>query len=348
MYSEDSIKERLKNNLKTATSKLEGSLAMDNILALSSELARIYSLEISPIVDKLMLDTATGVDLDRKASDFNMRRKQATSSKGLITIKGLSGVLIEKGTVLKLDGLEFISTKSAAIGDDLSVDIEFICLTKGAVGNIKNGNKMSFKNNLNGISEAVSSTFKGGVDEESDDDFRARVYEKIRNPITSGNANHYRLWAKEIIGIKEAKVIPIWQGAGSVKVILLSSDFDVPSAEKLAEVSEYIENQRPIGASVSVVPASTKLVNISATIRVKAGFDIEKIKESVKKEIINYIKNIAFDDKKTLSYYKIGDLIFGIDGVDDITNYTINSAKNSLNQSFEEFFKVGEVIINAV
>lgn len=46
------------------------------------------------------------------------------------------------------------------------------------------------------------------LDGEADDVFRARLLNKIRQPITSGNANHYVYWARQVPGVGAAAASP--------------------------------------------------------------------------------------------------------------------------------------------
>lgn len=46
------------------------------------------------------------------------------------------------------------------------------------------------------------------LDGETDDAFRARLLDKIRQPITSGNANHYVYWARQVPGVGAAAASP--------------------------------------------------------------------------------------------------------------------------------------------
>ncbi len=231
---------------------------MDNVQAVAIELARIMNMDVLTIPDNVLIDTAEGNMLDRKALDYNMTR----------------------------------------------------------------------------------------TTDETDESFRARILERIQKPIISGNKNHYIFWAKSVDGVGNAKVESCWNGNGTVKVVVLSSDFGVPSDEVIENVSNYIEEQRPIGASVTVVKATPVEVNVEATIVYDSNFTLEEIEQAFSEALQNYLNTISFDETKVLSYYKIGDIIFNIDGVMDIVEYTLNGEKVSLQTEFEEFFILSEAVVN--
>ncbi len=232
---------------------------MDNVGAVAIELAKIMTMDVLPMPDRLMLDTAEGMYLDRKAQDFNM---------------------------------------------------------------IRNEN-------------------------ETDESFRKRILERIQRPIVSGNKNHYIHWAKEVNGVGEAKIISCWNGNGTVKVIVLSDNYDVPTDEVIEEVQSYINENKPIGADVTVVGADILEVCIDVVLEIENDYNLEDVKITLEKDLNDYLKSISFDENKTLSYYKIGDIIFAIDGVIDILNYTLNDGKSSIKTNFSEFFKLKEVSLNS-
>ena len=66
-FEYEDIKNRIMENLKNPTSKLEGSFSMDNIQAVAQELAMMYAMEVATIPDKVLLDTAYDEFLDRAA-----------------------------------------------------------------------------------------------------------------------------------------------------------------------------------------------------------------------------------------------------------------------------------------
>mgnify|MGYP000845652560 CR=1 FL=1 len=257
-FSFEGILNRLKSALKDEVNKLEGGFCMDNIQAVAEEMARICEMEVSSIPDHVLLDTAEGEYLDRKALDYNETR---------------------------LEG-------------------------------------------------------------ETDDAFRARIFQKIQNPLTSGNKNHYIYWAKSVPNIGDAKCIPCWNGPGTVKVIVISAQKDVPGEEDLQAVREYIEENRPVGAAVTVAAASPVLINIDVVISMESGFGFEAAKTSIGQYIQEYLNEIAFQEEAPLSYFRIGDRIFNAPGVKDIVSYRINGGTSSIQAQVGEFFKLQEVTVH--
>ena len=150
-------------------------------------------------------------------------------------------------------------------------------------------------------------------------------------PAHSGNENDYKQWAKEVEGVGKVDVIPVWNGGGTVKVIISDYDYNVANQELVEAVKNRIEQAdgRPIGADVTVVSYIKYDLDIVATIKIASGYDIETIKQDViadiKKGIINNTIQYTSNSKTTIvSIGKIGAIILSVDGVLDYTSLSVN------------------------
>lgn len=350
MYTPQEITQRIAQYLKQNTSKMEGSFSMDNIQAVSQELAMMYHMTVLPIDDKYFLDTASTEFLDRRALDFNEVRNPAVQAQGIVIFKGAKGTVIPEKTGVQSDTLTFETIKESVIGDDGTVSVPVICTVAGSIGNI---NAKEIKNiraidGLSGIEASNPSPFVGGVDEETDEAFRSRILEKIRRPYTSGNCNDYVRWAKQVSGVGNAICVPCWAGNGTVKVIVLSSTGGIPDDAIINNVVDHIEDNRPIGATVTVVKAIPKGISIVAEIKLVKGYSNVDVKQLFIQYLQEYLTDKAFGTDKSISYFKISDLLYNVTGVYDVLGYTINGSRQSVTAIPEEFFEISEVTINVI
>lgn len=348
-FSSDSIIERMRNSLKNPASKIEGSFAMDSIFAVSQELSRVMYERVINFIDLTMLDTAPYEYLDRKGQDYGLERNPATPAVGYVQFSGLPGTIIPKGTILLSEDNTFATDYEAVIPSSGTVSISCTCSEAGTQGNILAGaiTQIRTADSINGVTVANAEAFEGGTEEEDDESYRNRILEKIRLPLASGNSNSYVYWAKQVSGVGNARCIPLWNGAGTVKVIILGSDGKAPDDEVLQNVADYIETQRPIGAKVTVSKAEAHAVSIDATITISSGYKLTDVKNEIDRTIREYLTGIAYEeDNKTLSYFKVSDLIFNVSGVADVLDYTINGGKTSVTAGTSEFFELEEVTVN--
>ncbi len=354
-----SVLRRMRDSLKSPTNRIEGGFCMDNLQAVAEEISRLDIMEVQPIPDRVLLDTAEGEYLDRRALDYNEIRNPATAASGTLLFAGEPGTIIPNGTEVLYDTLIFETITSARIGLDGTCEVVARCKSVGTAGNVPAYMITVLQNAVSGVNSVTNPiSFGGGAEIESDDSFRERIFEKIRRPITSGNRNHYIYWAKQVSGVGGAKCLGSEVcGPGQVRVIVLSDQFDVPDEVILGNVRNHIEEERPIGASVTVRAPDPAVVHVELTVKLAAEYDLANIRAAILKALRGYVDNVNQEDFNTppsrnderrescISYYRIGDLVFGIDGVADIISYTLNGGFTSLSSDYEEFFVLQEVTV---
>jgi uncharacterized phage protein gp47/JayE len=180
-----------------------------------------------------------------------------------------------------------------------------------------------------------------GADEETDAALLARLLFRVRQPITSGNANHYRSWAMSVDGVGNSKVIPLWSGNGTVKVIIVTAENESASNELIQKVAQYIESQRPIGATVTVVSPAPLAVDITAEVYGTANMD------AVTAAVSAYFKNTGFN-LSYVSLAQIGRLILGVNGITDYRNLKLNGKAENISLTNEQIPVAGKVVLTLV
>lgn len=360
-FSVSAILKRMRDSLQNPTNKLEGGFCMDNLQAVSEELARIDAMEVQPIPDRVLLDTAEGEYLDRKALDYNETRNPAAASVGTLLFTGEPDTVILVGTEVLFGALVFETTAAARIGADGSCEVGASCQTAGTAGNVAANTVTVLRTAVGGVTSVTNpEPFGGGAAAESDDAFRRRVLEKIQRPITSGNRNHFIYWAKQVSGVGGAKCLGAEVcGPSKVRVIVLSDQYGAPDDVILDNVRAHIEEERQIGAEVTVAAAEPKAVRVAAAVKVTSGYNIADIRQNVQTALLEYVASVNRADFNTapargdqnressISYYRVGDLIFSVDGVADIISFTLNGEISSLTSGYEEYFALEEVDIRA-
>ena len=102
----------------------------------------------------------------------------------------------------------------------------------------------------------------GGVDTESDDDLRGRILQRIQNPPMGGSQADYVTWALAVPGVTRAWAAPE-QGIGTMTVRFLmdelrSEDDGWPEPADIQDVSDYIDEKRPVTVKDTYVVAPIK------------------------------------------------------------------------------------------
>ena len=324
MYSERTAEEILEDmleNVRNDVDKREGSVVYDMQAPTAQEI-EMLGFELDAILENGFMDTAQAEYVDRRAAEVGLTRKPAVEATGAVTITGEVDTPIPSGYEVYSEDATFVTVGDFEIGADGTVVANVQGVDAGSLGNINTGEIIGFAD-LDGVTGATNAApFSGGVDEESDEDLKARYNLKVQKPAVSGSAYHYQAWALEIAGIGGARVIPLWDGPGTVKVILITTDGRAPSPEKVQEVTDYIEANRPIGANVTVTAIDELPINISATLTLDNGLLVSDVLEPIKSAISEYLLEALEDG--VIRYVQIARAILNTSGVIDFTDLLVN------------------------
>jgi len=339
------IHSRMLDSISNEYDKSEGSFFYDATGPSAIELEQL-DLKAESILNKGFANTAKGLYLDLICSEQGVYRKLSTKSSGEVLVIGAIGARINKGDKVASDTVNFAFLEDKIIDATGQSIVKVQCEESGTIGNVPIGTIKYFPVTLSGLNTTTNkAAFINGYEEETDEALRQRYYDKVRTPATSGNKWHYLNWAKEITGVGDARAFPLWAGNGTVKIVIINSNKRAADENLINRVLEHIENNRPIGANVSVDSAQEKLIDITANLIIDTkNFTIESIKTSIEESLVNYFKEIAFVSNY-VSYAYIGNLIFNISGVIDYSNLIINNGTSNIPIAEEEVPILGGVVL---
>ncbi len=148
--------------------------------------------------------TASGDDLDTIGEEFDVIRKAATAAVLNITLTGTDDTIIPATATWTGDanGLTYYTSASATIVDG-SATMEVTCSDTGVDGDLIADDTLTIVSTVAGLdsSATVSTVEDTGADEESDDEYRARVLFAERATTGGNNAADYKTWAEETEGV---------------------------------------------------------------------------------------------------------------------------------------------------
>jgi uncharacterized phage protein gp47/JayE len=320
----EQIRARMLGRIPPEMDISEGSFYYDVLQAVAIELAA-QGVDVDGILDDGFVLTGTGTYLDRKVAEQGITRKPATKTTGQATITGQPGTSVEVGIKVASDTALYTVTQAVVIDASTQANVTVQCDQYGIIGNCPTGAIKYFPVTITGLS-AVTNTlaFTNGYDGEPDDEFRQRYLDKVRAPLTSGNINEYKNWAMEVTGVGNARVFPLWNGNGTVKVVIIDSNNQPASVQLITDVTNHIETVRPIGATVTVDSATSLAINLAVTLSLVSGYTIIQVKGFIQSNISAYFASIAFIES-FISYARIGSIILGTEGVLDYIGLTVNS-----------------------
>ncbi|MDF2923180.1 MAG: Baseplate family protein [Paenibacillaceae bacterium] len=311
-------------------SKHEGTFTYDVSSAFAVELAMAYT-QLDRLLRLGFAGSSSGIYLDMRANEHGLTRKAAVKAYGQITVTGSNGAVVPQGTVFATaTGTRFTTLTAVTIPAGGSAAVSVEAEKAGSTGNAAAGTVTQIPVSVAGISMVTNGLpLTGGYDAEDDAGLLGRLLLRVRNPSTSGNAAHYKQWAMESEGIGDAQVFPLWNGPGTVKVVLLTPDKRAPSADAVNTAAAYIGQERPVGAAVTVAAATEVPINVSVDVALSGGGTLAGVKSAVENGLREYLKSLAFADP-VVRYTRIANIILDTAGVQDYTALTVNGGTGNI------------------
>ena len=340
------ILKRMKAGLPDGASAIEGTFTGNNLLAVADELARMYSQDIDTLLPRVFAVTASGDDLDRAGGDIGIGRKKATCAEAIVTVSGEAGSY--GGILLGADHVLFL-TDTFVIGESGTADVRAVCQSSGTGGNVPAGSINAVRTAGVTLSVVNRDMAYGGYDDETDEDYRARILDKKRNIITGGTRENYRQGALSVPGVDRVKVIDLFKGPGTVGIYIIASDNAVAGAELLDKVHNYIESVRPCGPKVEILSAEPLQIDMNISAVLSAGIGVSDCRNVFMQTLHGYMGGIPFryGKKTVVSYLRVADLLLQTEGVEDVTDVLINNSRESIYLEERQFPVIGTVTLEA-
>ena len=320
--SMDQILSEMKAIAATGLDAREGSFTDHVLRGAAFEIAADY-YDQNAMIPIAFVDETSGIYIDRRAGEYGITRKPGAKATATVTFVGTAGTLIPAGTgVTTVSGLKFYSTEPVELqeeGASVTVEAEAV----GYAYNVPEGTITSVLTRTD-IAVASATVATGGSNPETDKQLLARLYDHWRRPATSGNVNQYREWAMECDGVGGCLVEPLWAGNGTVRVLLVDQSHRPCSSYVCAQVKAHIEELRPVGATVTVAPASIAAISVDAVITLSGSSALEQIQEDFQEGLGLLLDEITLEGAQTILYNDIWFLLRSVDGVRDVTSLQVN------------------------
>lgn len=359
MYSVDDIHKRILENMSDDYEKTAGFPTSDITRAVAVAAKDIYD-KAEEIKEKFNVDNYNDYELTRFVKQRKgIIRKEAKKAIGMLEVTG-NGTINVGDLFETASGIQFSATNTVAILGSGMINIEAV--VPGNIGVVG-------ANSINMIPVTIQGIFAvnnpkptyDGYDQETDESLRDRYYLALQKPPTSANKYHYKLWAKEVVGVGEVKIFSLWNGDNTVKIVIIDSDKQPANPELITRVQDYIDpkgefienvwtlwgtgsGQAPIGAYCTVSSAAAININVTANVTIMEGYNQNDILNSIKANITKYLKDIAFK-QDYISYAKISNQVNDTEGVFDYTDLKVNGAMINISIAPEEVAVIGNVVI---
>lgn len=345
METAKQIHDRMINNIGEEYDTNNGSFIYDATRPAAIVFSDVQK-EIETVKSKLDIENLSSEELERFVYQRTaLSRKKATKATTSVIISGSVGSSVKVGDLVATDSINYLITEDKVIGEEGFMTVIVECESFGTVGNVPSNSITKFPVTLSGLVDVYNpSEVTNGYNAETDDELKERYYEKLQRPGKAGNVYHYLEWAKSVVGVGGAKVTPRWNGALTVKVTIIDSNKTPADEELIKKVTSYIGGEMPFGADLTVEGATGVPINVQVTINLVDEYIQENVVNTIKTNITNYLKDIAFNTN-FVSYAKIGSIIIDSEGVLDYQNLLVNSGTSNIQINENEVAILGGVTV---
>lgn len=377
-YTFEYLMEQALARVPDTIDKREGSIIYDALAPACYELSEYY-MALKRILQDTYAATASGQYLDLRVAEQGISRFQATYAvkKGEFMDTSDNPAMIPIGsrfsTISDYMPINYVVTEvyKDEFGEPVPGTYLLKCEELGSKGNSYSGNLIPIDNIPNLKTAILTDLIIPAQDVEDDEDLRIRYFAKINEKAFGGNVAQYKSEIKNIDGIGDVQIYPVWNGGGTVKCSVIDSNYNKLSPEFVNIIQNIIDPENsngdsglglgiaPIGHKVTVTTPTEKVINVEADVVLTSGFTLAQIKPLIESAINEYLldlrKQWGIEDELnnySLAVYlsRISAAILSVTSVANVTNVKLNDDTQDIvltqNSSLQELPILGEVIIN--
>lgn len=358
------------NNVPDSIDKRQGSIIYDAIAPVALDYEAL-AIELRNAILMSFTQTATDEFLDARGQEKGLTRKPATYAQvtATMTANDNSPAVVQVGDRFSSEGAAPFIYDVTDPDDDGKVVLQ--CEQVGAAPNHYVGVLLPVTaQNLFGTA-TITDVSVPARDAESDDDFRARILGTTDSLAYGGNIADYQKMVDGLQVTGAVQVYPTWDGGGTVKLVIVDNNFDLPSAELIDQVQQAIMptdadavgngyGLAPIGHTVTVVAPVAKTIPISFTLAVDGTTDVDTAIAGAKQALADYFlaRRKAWGDlakgsrQYALSLYRsqIMSTVMAVPGVVNVTSLLLDGKDADVQLQYtrlkSELPELGEVSIS--
>ncbi len=372
-YSFDFLIEKALNKVPNTIDKREGSIIYDALAPACYELSEYY-MRLKKILQDTYAETASEQYLDLRVAEQGITRFQATYAvkKGVFETENGNPIEIQIGsrfsTISETEAINYeVTAPYLEGGNPVLGTYQLTCERVGTIGNSYVGNLIPISY-IQGLSSAVlSDLIIPARDTETDEQLRERYFLSLKVKPFGGNIAQYKEVLKNIEGVGEVQIYPVWDGGGTVKCSVIDASFNPITTDFINVIQNEIDptpqgtglGLAPIGHTVTVVTPDELTINIETNILLMAGYTKAQVEQPIKDALEEYMLSLRRQwgipndfNEHILGVYisRINAAILNVAGIANVTNTKINSLTEDLtlleNATIQQLPILGAVTLN--
>ncbi|MBQ9737908.1 MAG: baseplate J/gp47 family protein [Alphaproteobacteria bacterium] len=336
--TQDKILSRMLARVPAKFDKREGSIIYDSTAPASVEFQNAY-ISIDAAIDETFADTASRENLKRRCAERGLKPKPASYAIVTGSFKPTT-IDLPIGTRFSHEDFNYAITKR--LGNGLYY---LQCETLGSEPNGVTGQLIPI-DYIDGLQSAqITEVSILGEDEEETETLRARYFASMQAEAFGGNELDYKNKILSIQGVGGVKLYRAsqWNGGGTVKVVIIDSNYGVPTFTLVDQVQTEIDpviNQgegvgiAPIGHFVSVIGAYNTVINLETVLTYDEGYTWSSCKAKVEAVVDEYFSELnkkwADFSQITVRLAQLESRILSVEGIIDIKSTKINGKEENL------------------
>ena len=349
--SYEALMERKLDMIDDRRDKRQGSLIYDALAPNAAETASFYA-DLEMLEDRTFADTAKADDLTRRSAERGVLRKAAVKATFY-------------GEFLDADGMEYpVEIGARFFGETYYYVVlsrtekeGYIleCETAGACGNEYLGRLLPLET-MTGLAEASLTELRtDGEEEEDDEELRSRYFASFDADAFGGNIADYKRKVSALQNVGGVKVYPVWNGGGTVKLVIIDQGWRTPTETELTELQLQIDPESrgtgygiaPIGHRVTVQGVTEIPVQIELQLALAEGAVMETVLADVRRKSEEYLEELrktwADSEYLTVRLSYLESRALDAAGVVDVLACSINNGSGNAILAANEVPVLGEI-----
>ena len=354
--------------------KRQGSVIYDALAPACHRLAELYG-NLRNVYKDTFAETAEGEMLDLRAAEHGLTRYAATFAlkKAYFTDASNNPMAIPLGarfsTLSDISPIIYV-VEANHTEDGNAVPGYYVlrCETPGSAGNEYSG-PLTNITHIQGLASATMYDFiTAARDEESDKEFRTRYFETVKTRAFAGNRADYKQRVRDIEGVGDVQVYPVWDGGGTVKLSIVDEMYN-PCPDFVDDVKNEVDpveaegsglGLAAIGHTVTVVTPMELPIAVTVNVQLSSNYTKGMVTAPIEEALTQYFATVRKEWAKeddlgnySLSIFRsrvIGSIL-NIPGISNVVSVLLNGAEADIpltqTAQTQQLPKLGEVTVNA-
>ena len=345
----EAILSSMLDRVPNTVDKREGSVIYDALAPAAAEMAKAY-IELDVIMDETFVDTASMQYLMMRCRERGVPIQPATEAviEGTFTPASLE---LETGSRFNCGDQNYIVTEKVGDGK-----YRLECETAGICGNLYSGFLLPIQY-IEGLETAeITDLLILGEDADDADALRKRYYDSLDSLSFGGNIADYKNKVRLIDGVGGVKVLPVWDGGGTVKLTIIDSEYEAPSSALIAQVQTEVDPSRnqgegfgiaPIGHTVTVEGVTAFPVTVRSDIVFVDGWSFEAAKSQLENAVREYFHEIsaawADEEVSVVRISQIENKLLNLSCVLDISGTSVNGGTANIQLAYAQIPELSSI-----